>query len=175
MNEEHSFPNSEVYINNSGLVLLQPYFSTLFERLELTKENNFINQDAQLKAVHYLQFLVTGQSQTEEEFLVLNKILCGLEINTPIPNGIDISTEEVRLMEGLLEAVIQNWSILGNQSIEGFRGSFLIREGKLIENENSWNLLVEQKSYDMLIDQLPYSYTPIKISWMEKMVEVNWR
>ena len=175
MNVEQSLSGSEFYINNAGIVLVQPYLPMLFDRLGLTKENKFVNRDSQQKAVHYLQYLINGRSHTEEHHLALNKILCGLEITTPITSGIDISDNEVKLMEGLLEAVIQNWSILGNTSIEGFRESFLIRDGKLTENENSWGLHVEQKAFDMLIDQIPYSYSPINYSWMEKIIQVKWR
>ena len=175
MNEDQSFSGEGYHIINAGIVLLQPYFPRLFEQLGLTKENKFISQAAQLRAVHYLQFLVSGQSQTEEYFLVLNKVLCGLELSTPISNGIDISAEEVTLMEGLLEAVIGHWTALRGTTIQGLRESFLIREGKLTENESTLELKVEQKAVDMLIDQLPYSYTPIKYSWMHKQLDVIWR
>ena len=175
MNEEVAFPSSGVYVKNAGLVLLRPYFPMLFERLGLTKENMFINKDTQIKAVHYLQFLINGQSHTEEHHLVLNKVLCGLELTTPISGGIDISAEEVTLIEGLLEAVIDHWSALRGTTTEGFRESFLIREGKLTENESTLELKVEQKAYDMLLDQLPYSYSPIKLPWMNKQLDVIWR
>jgi len=175
MNEEVDFPSSGVYFKNAGLVLLRPYFPMLFERLGLTKENVFINKDTQIKAVHYLQFLVSGQSQTEEHLIFLNKILCGLEPTTPVPDGIEITPGEEVLMNGLLEAAIAQWSILGSTSIEGYRVSFLNREGKLTEQGDFWELKVNQKAFDMLLDQLPYSYSPIKLPWMKKQMNVIWR
>lgn len=175
MNEEPSFQDTGFYINNAGMVLLQPYIPMLFDRLGLTKENVFINHESQLRAVHYLQFLVTNQSQTEEHHLVLNKILCGLEFTTSIPNGIEINPGEETLMEGLLQALINQWSALGAISIESLRETFLLREGKLIENGNSLELTVEQKTYDILIDRLPYSYSTIKYPWMNKPFNVIWR
>ncbi|WP_297845783.1 contractile injection system tape measure protein, partial [Pseudomonas sp.] len=61
-------------INNAGLVLLQGYIKPLFSRLELTENDVFVSDSAQRRAVHYLQFLVTGDTQTSERYLTLNKL-----------------------------------------------------------------------------------------------------
>ncbi|MBV1923227.1 MAG: hypothetical protein KUG68_04275 [Flavobacteriaceae bacterium] len=167
--------NDNLYINNAGIVLLHPYIKVLFEKLGLTENDAFISEEKQLIAPHYLQYLITGLSETEESFLTFNKMLCGLKIETKISNGIDISSEEESLLNSLLEAVIQQWSALGETSLSVFRETFLLRECRLNMQESEWNLKVVEKSFDMLLDRLPYSYSHIKLPWMDKMIQVIWR
>lgn len=161
-------------INNAGLVLLTSYMSLLFDRLGLLNEGMFIDGESQLRAVHYLQFIASGHSNTEESFLTLNKLLCGLDITDPVYEGIDISEEEKTLIEGLLSAAIGHWPAIGNSSIEGFRGNWLIRDGLLHEEEEHWQLHVEKKPYDLLIQKSPYSFSIIKHAWMPKPLKVTW-
>lgn len=175
MNENSSLIKESIYVNNAGIVLLYPYITTLFERLNLTKDEQFISEEKQLKAPHYLQYLISGFSETDEIFLAFNKALCGLDLETTLSSGIDITPEEETLLNGLLEVAIRNWPALSSTSVANFRGSFLLREGKLTMQESEWSLDVRANSFDILLDQLPYSYTNIKFPWMEKMVVVNWR
>ena len=167
--------NEPININNAGLVLLYPYIPMLFERLGIIEDNAFVDQDSQLEAVHYLQYLVTGQSETEDLLLSLNKLLCGLPLTETVKNGIAISDEQKMLLDGMMEAFIDNWSAIGKTSIEGLRESFLIRDGVLEEKENYWEMTVEKSTFDILLDKLPYSISTIKYPWMIKPLNVSWR
>ena len=60
-------------------------------------------------------------------------------------------------------------------SVDGFRGSFLIRNGVMADTGELWQLTVEEKSYDILLDSIPWSISPVKFPWMEKPLYVNWR
>lgn len=165
----------EIYIGNAGLVLLAPYFPRLFERLGLVEKGQFRGRDAQERALLSLQYLVDENTFFPEHELVLNKVLVGLQTGVPISPEIEFSDQEKEIMESLLQGVIQHWSALKNTSIQGFRESFLKRDGRLVLKDNGWHLVVEQKPYDMLLDRLPWSYSPIKHAWMKKILFVKWR
>ena len=65
--------------------------------------------------------------------------------------------------------------MLGNTTIQGLRETFLMREGLLKKQENSYELHVEEKTFDMLIDKIPWSYGLAKLPWMETPIHVTWR
>ena len=146
----------------------------LFERLKLVTNNAFVSNEAQKDAVHYLQYLVTGLSKTEESFLTLNKVLCAIAIQTPVKEGVEISTEDRSLMNGLIESAIGYWSAIGESSIDGFRGNWLVRDGILRETEDRWELTVEKRVYDVLLIKSPFSFSIIKFPWMEKPLHITW-
>jgi hypothetical protein len=163
-----------IAVPNAGLVLLNTYFLMLFERLELLKDKQFISEAARIDAVHYLQYLVTGHSHTEESLLTLNKIICGIALKQPIKDSIDISDKEKILIEGLLKSAIGYWKAIGSSSVQGFRGNWLVRNGVLREKEDSWNLTVEKRPYDVLLIKSPFSFSIIKFPWMPKPLHVAW-
>ena len=166
--------DNSISVQNAGLVLLNNYFQVLFERLGLVENSQFISEAAQNDAVRYLQFLATGQENMEESFLPLNKYLCGLQVSQPIPAELSISEADKELMEGLLSAAINHWPAIGESSIDGFRGNWLVREGLLKEQEDHFELIVEKRPYDLLINQSPFSFSIIKYPWMLKQIRVTW-
>ena len=162
-------------VKNAGLVLLNNYLPMLFERLGLvTQQKSFTDLASQCKAVQYTQFVVTGLSATAEELLPLNKILCGLPLAQPVPEEIDIAEDQKQLINGLLRAMIGHWPVIGNTSIDGFRGNWLVRDGQLTEQETHWQLLVEKRAYDLLLDKSPFTFSIIKYPWMPKPLQVTW-
>ncbi len=166
--------NEGVIIKNAGMVLLNAYFPLLFERLGLIENNSFINMESQLKAVHFVQYLTTGMEQTEAQYLVLNKVLCGIPITAPIQDAIEISEDQKKLMDGLIGAAINYWQAIGETSIDGFRGNWLVREGMLKEEQDYWELTVEKRAYDLLIQRSPFNFSVIKLPYMLKPLRVNW-
>jgi hypothetical protein len=175
LEEDDDAFTEEIYIENAGLVLAAPYLPRLFAMLELTEESAFKNRQAAERAVHLLQFMVNESINSPEYQLVLNKILCGVRTGIPIAREIDISDREKASIEGLIRGMIENWKIIGNTSVQGFRESFLQREGRLGLKDDTWHLLVEQRAFDMLLDQIPWSFSIIKHPWMERVVHVTWR
>lgn len=166
----------QIFIGNAGLAILHPYLPKYFDMLGLLEENKqFKNEDSQHRAVHLIQYLATGQQETEEHYLVFNKILCGLAIETPISLSIEMSELEIEIAGQLLNAVLQNWAPVKSSTIENLRGSFLIRDGKLEEKGDCWELTVEQEAFDILLDQLPWNISMAKLPWMEKRVQCIWR
>jgi hypothetical protein len=164
-----------VSVRNAGLVLINGYLSILLTRLDLISEQKkFCSAEAQLAAVHYLQYVVTGLDNTEESLLPLNKLLCGIPLSQPVMESIEISEAHKALIDGLIEAVISHWPSIGNCSVYGFRGNWLVRDGLLTEKEDRWELTVEKRAYDLLIHKSPFSFSVIRYPWMDKPLHVNW-
>ncbi len=169
--EEHV---DKTYINNAGLVLLAPFFSTYFSKLGLTQSGNFINEEARHKALHLLQYLVDGKTIHDEQELFLNKILCGMDIDEPVTMGFDLEEKDREVTEDLLQVVIKQWDKLNNISVESFRHSFLIREGYIGLDDGNWKLQVISRGYDVLLQFIPWTYGMIRNSLMDKILYVEW-
>lgn len=161
------------FIPNAGLVLLAPFLPRLFSMLKLTEDGNFLNQEDQIKAIFLLQHIIYGSTDFPEHELLLNKLLTGFQIGTPLPHSVILTDEETQTTESLLEGVIQHWNKV--KTTAGLREGFLQREGKLENLEEYYWLTVEEKAYDMLLDGIPWSFKTIKFSWMEKPIQVSWR
>ena len=166
-----------IYVSNAGLVLLWPFLSTFFQRLTLMNPlRKFSSEEAQLRAVHLLQYLATKHAKTPEHDLVLNKLLCGIDIEQPLPLEIEMKQEEIDLSESLLKAAINQWTALKNTSPDGLRGAFLIRDGKLNQvSEKKWLLRVDQRPFDVLLLKIPWSYAMIRLVWTDYIINVEWR
>ncbi|WP_295790791.1 contractile injection system tape measure protein [Mucilaginibacter sp.] len=161
-------------VHNAGCVLIHSYFPMLFERLGLMVNQSFVNEDARQKAVHYLQYVITGLSHTEEHILPLNKVLCEVPVEQHIIDGILVLEEHAELINGMIKAIIGYWPAIGTSSIEGFRGNWLVRDGLLTEFDDRWELAVEKRAYDVLIHKSPFTFSVIKHPWMDKPVHVSW-
>lgn len=163
-----------VAVRNGGIVMMKIYVVILFERLNLIANNQFIKPESQINAVQYLQYVITGLSITEETDLSLNKVLCGLPLTNAVPNEIEIPEDTKILIEGLVQAAISYWTAIGNCSIDGFRGNWLVRDAILVELADKWELTVEKRAYDILINKSPFAFSIIKYPWMEKPLHVIW-
>lgn len=165
-----------IFIQNAGLVLLNPYLQMLLDRMELIEGKNFKSESEQNQAALIIQYLVTSEFSSMENELVFNKLLCNIPLEKPIPTEFILDKNQIELCDGLLNAIIQNWSALKNTSIQGLRESFLNRNGKLTKKENGdWHLQVESKSFDILLQSLPWAISIIKLPWMENKIMVDWQ
>ena len=169
-----SFEHPGISVKNAGLVILSTYTSILFERLGLIEDKLFKTEKHQLNAVQYLQCLATGSSHTEEQLLALNKIMCGLPLSASVPDKIEVSPEDRELIHGLIKAAIGYWAAIGECSVDGFRGNWLVRDGLLREQADKWELTVEKRAYDVLINKSPFSFSTLKHPWMDKPIHVSW-
>jgi hypothetical protein len=163
-----------IYIENSGLVLLHPFFTELFEDLQLVKDNLWTHIQSQQKAALILQYLVTGNDEINEHELPLNKILCGLETDEFVSFLDELISESKTECNNLLLQAIKHWSALKNTGIETFRETFLKRNGKLSKVDNGWLLQVEHKGVDILLSHLPWGIGIIKTPWMNEVLYVEW-
>ena len=173
--EEETSNDDPITISNSGLVIISHYIPMLFERLMLTKGQQFINKKAQYQALFCLQYLVTHSSAAPEYQLPLNKVLCGVDLAEPVPEDMPLPEGAEVILDGLMHSVIQHWKALGNTSIQGLQTTFMQREGRLTDTTQNWHLAVAPGTFDMLLDQLPWSFQTIKHPWMDKPLFVIWR
>ncbi len=166
-----------LFVRNAGLVLLWPFFVHFFKFNELLdKDNKFKTIDDAKRAVHLLQYLACKQTNSPEIDLTLNKVLCGLPINTPIPKSIEMNEKEVEVAESLLQACIAQWPAIKNTTPDGLRGSFLIRDGYLsTDASQNWIVKVEGKAWDILLERLNWGLSMIKLSWVKGFIYIEWR
>lgn len=167
-----------IFIGNAGLILFGPYLPALFDRLGLLSETDqgprIVDAEAMSRGVHLLQYLVDGRCDAPEPELVLNKLLCGLPTAQPVAASIEPNAADIAICDGLIAAVIGNWSILGNASPAALRETFLQREGRLTHGADRWNLVVQRKTVDVLVDQLPWSIATVYHRWMTEALHVTW-
>lgn len=164
-----------LYLHNAGLVLAGPYLPRLLGRLDLLDGQRFRDDEAAERAVHLLQWLASGRRRAAEHELVLNKLLCGLPASHPVPAEVVLSDEETAAVDGLLQALIAHWKVLGRTSVAGLRETFLMRDGALSHVDEGWKLVVAPRAFDMLLDQLPWGYKTLRFPWMPEVLRVEWR
>ena len=163
-----------LFVGNAGLVLIAPFILALFDRLGLTGAAGFVDDAAARRAVHVLQLAVDGGAVALEPQLLLNKLLCGLDLAIPVEREFVATAEERATIDELLAAVIAHWGKLGSTTIDGLRAAFLQRPGLLVAEPQAWRLTPEPRGYDVLIDQIPWGFRTIKQPWMPKVMHVDW-
>ncbi|MEM9819418.1 MAG: contractile injection system tape measure protein [Bacteroidota bacterium] len=174
MEEQRIQLEEAVYVHNAGLVIISPFLPRYFGMLGMLEERQFKDEIAAERAVLLTQYLVSGRTETPEYLLVLNKIFCGLAIETPVPLTIELTEEEKKISGEMMNAILQNWPQMKTSSLDGFQGGFLIRDGRLEEEDDYWALDVESKSFDVLLQSLPWSISIINHPWMNKRIQVKW-
>lgn len=168
-----------IYVANAGLVLLHPFLPRMFRQLQVLSDDTngkprIAGTDDASRAVHLLQWLVDAHCDTSEPSLALNKLLCGLELDTPVAPAIVPGEDEITLCWQLLAAVTGNWSSIGNTSAAGLRETFLQRDGRLQRRDGKWTLTVSRKTVDVLVDQIPWGFAVILHPWMSRELAVMW-
>ena len=164
----------DLYVPNSGAVILHPFLQQYFQDLGLLQDKQFLNAASQQRAVLLLHYLATGETEAAEFNVMLLKILCGLPLEQTLPCKIELTENEIKESANLLHAVTEHWPPLRNTSIEGLRTTFFQRDGKLQAVENGWRLTVEQKTVDILLGKLPWGFSTIRLSWMQNSLNVDW-
>ena len=168
--------NMFIPISNAGLVLLNPIIPPLFEHCKLLKNNQFKNISSQEKAIFILHYLVNGKIELDESHSALYKIICGMDLDHPIPNKLNLSKKTLNLCNDALQSIINEWKALKNTGIDGLRENFILRQGNLKDNGDSYNLDISQESVDVILNYSPPPWTSgmIKFPWMKKILYVNW-
>jgi hypothetical protein len=107
--------------------------------------------------------------------MVVAKVLCAWPVDEPVGKHIELSLAELIEADNMLEALVENWAILKNTSIDGLREGFIHRDGKLFRKNGQLILHVEGDTIDVLLDQLPWNISMIKLPWMKELLRVEWR
>jgi Contractile injection system tape measure protein len=164
----------DLYVNNSGLVILWPFLERFFKDLGLVDKRKFTDQAAVQRAVGLLQYLVSEDRSPQEHLVALNKVLCGMALDQIFDFGPPVTEVEIEQCRHLLTAVIEHAPILRRMSIAGFRNTFLLRKGQLSARDGIWRLRVERETYDVVLDRFPWSVNWLKLPWMEFPMQVEW-
>lgn len=166
----------EIYVHDSGLVLLSPFFGHFFRHVGLREDDQLRDRAARHRAVGLLHHLVTEAPAPTEYQVPLAKLLCGVALDDVIEFGDPISDAEAQECHRFIEAMIGHAPILNNMSVAGFRAGFLARDGVLAARHGEWLLRVEYESYDVVLDHLPWSVDWVKQPWMtpDTLLRVEW-
>jgi len=159
-------------------VLVGPFLPHFFRSLDMLIEEDRRTQlrdgEPVSRAVHLLQYLADRRCSAPEPLLVLNKILCGVAIETPVLPRIEPTAAERALCDDLLAAVIARWNIIASSSAAALRETFLQREGRLVRKDEAWHLTVDRKTLDVLVDQVPWTISMLYNAWMPQPLHVTW-
>lgn len=160
-----------IYVNNAGSVLIAPFLPALFERTGIAANGIILQPEIALALMNYC---ITGRAQAFEFELALPAVFCGIKPGTVAGMVAVDDASMLREAEEMLDSAIEHWSVLKDTSADGLREAFLQRNGKLVQGESEWLLIVEQKPYDMLLQQLPWNISMIKLPWMDKPLITQW-
>ena len=164
-----------IFVQHAGLVLLHPFLSTFFSRLQLTQEGSFTDSTAQQKALYLLHYLTTGEKTAEEYELVVPKVLCAYPLQKPVSKQVILLEHETEEADQLLQEAIRQWEVLKSTSPAGLQETFLQRKGKLLSKNDTLCLQLETSAMDVLLDYLPWNLSLLKLPWMKKLLRVEWR
>ena len=174
-NNEPGVTTEGIFASYAGLIILHPFLRHLFLRTVLIKNGSFINRAAQEKAIWLLYFVATGNESGEEHQLVVPKILCGYPLECSPDNREELDEASKAEAIDMIKAAIEQWPKLGNTSVEGFRETFLSRNGKMYKKNDEICFAIEPRSYDMLLDTLPWNLSMVKLPWRYELIKVEWR
>ena len=165
----------ELFVADSGLVLLWPFVTRFFEHLGLLDERRgFVDAPAQLRAVALLEALATAEPEPAEYELALPKLLCGLSPEEGFLLARPLAPDELAECERLLLAVLGHVEALRGTSVAGLRAAFLRRPATLTTRDGAWMLRVEHRAHDVLLARFPWSWSWVKLPWMTDPLRVEW-
>jgi hypothetical protein len=164
----------ELHVQNAGLILLYPFFKTFFAATGIVGKQGVLsplNSDLAVQSIH---FLATGNESEFEGNLVFEKFLCGVPLKMPIQKN-SLLTEMIKNeADELLKEVVRNWPALKNTSPDGLRQMFIQRDGKLIQKDDKYKLIIERKAQDVLLEKLNWNISLIKLPWISKILFTEW-
>jgi hypothetical protein len=163
------------FIENAGIILLYPCLKNWFRNEGFIDDRNeFVSQLAQMEASRLLQYIALGTSDFMEYHLVLNKVLCGYSLGKAVYGEQNIIEKKEEYTNERILELLGGWEKLKNTSVGVFRSSFLIRNGKLTEEDDHYFLRVDRKGLDVLLGSYPFPKNIIKLPWMVKPLYTEW-
>ena len=165
---------NEIWVRNAGLIVLHPFIKPFFIATGICdKQGKFLtfNFDVAVQSLHYL---ATGNENVFEGNLVFEKFLCGVPLKFPVQQKSLLTDSIKEEATVLLNEVVKNWPALKNTSADGLRQMFIQRDGKLIQKEDNFKLIVERKAQDVLLEKLNWNISMIKLPWISKILFTEW-
>lgn len=167
--------NDSILIEGCGLVLLSPYLVSLFNACGFLKENKFKNEDARIRAIAVLHYLIYGtETHTIPEELVVPYMLCNMEsINNELSLP-RLNHKERSLADSMLQEIGVRCSRLKNATVKVIRENFIQRYGKLSIDKQTLNIEIKKRTYDVLLEDLPNESKGSDLPWVSREVILNW-
>ncbi|MFN7308588.1 MAG: contractile injection system tape measure protein, partial [Acetobacteraceae bacterium] len=126
------------------------------------------------RAALLLDHVARGTLIAEEAHMPLIKLLVGLPIQAVLDPGAPLDAAERAACRSFLEAMLEHLAPLGRLTLEGLRGSWLLRPGLLERRDGLPLLRIERRGYDVLMDRLPWPRDWVRLPWMAEPLRVEW-
>ncbi|EYU13882.1 contractile injection system tape measure protein [Photorhabdus aegyptia] len=165
---------SPYQVSNAGILILWPMLPAFFSQLNLLEEKKFIHQQAQFRAVDFLDYLIWGNEEGQVERKTLNKVLCGLMIDEEMPS-IPVEPEEELIIEQWLDAIIAQLPGWKKLSRNDARQLFLQRPGELLIDEQEIKITLQHQPFDLLLADWPWPLNIAKLSWLNRPLQIDWQ
>lgn len=163
--------------HGAGIVLLWPVLTGLFEALSLVNESEFIDDQAQRRAVMILDALVWGDGALApwrlEEFCYWCGLLTSQGVNHPSVWELVDSDTQTQLDEWLLR-VLKQVPALDGFDAPAIRALFLQRSGQLKGRESPAQLTVDAQAQDILLRDFPWPLSHLTLPWLSQVITINW-
>ena len=166
-----------LFVGNSGLCLLSPWLPQLFRIVGYLGEDrrSFKDTESSIRAIFLLQYLTCLEEKSYQETeLAFNRLLAAVPMHIPLPKQLKLTDEEKKVGESLLTGVKANWTKMRGTSMIGFQLSFILRTGRLTQQDEKWLLTVDDRGLDILLDSVPWSFKQIRFPWLKKYIQVVW-
>ena len=159
-------------IHEAGLVLLWPLLPSLFKKMDLLVDQQWVQPEGNYRAMRCLQALVWGEGPLMwgEDWpdSALLRWLCGMPLGLPLaaPDGFEDNPDDLAELDAWLArpptAPLDNWS---DFSLAELRELFLQRPGKLSLQVGRWSLEIELE---------PGTKTPPPVPWPVSVLSYPW-
>lgn len=162
-----------LYLPCAGILLLHPFFKTLFLDRGLLQGSRFVDDEAQQRGAQLLGYLATGQAQAPEYELGFAKLLTAIDQETPLQSAW-LEQPDIAACDALLAAVLGHWTALRSSSAAWLRSQFFLRDGKLETVDGGYRVTVERRAQDVLLARLPWGFGVISLPWLQQRIFVQW-
>ncbi|HKS35315.1 MAG TPA: contractile injection system tape measure protein [Enterobacteriaceae bacterium] len=169
-------PQQPQSVTNAGLVLLWPLLLQLFSLLDLCLDGKFTDDDARWQAVLTLNWLVWAEAEAPPaaERLAINCLLCGISVDTPLPEGLSLTLQRQQLVDDWLTAVGRQLPAWQKLALSDIRALFLQRPGEVVYNAEPPQIIVRGEAFDYLLADLPWPLTLVSLPWLEQPLTLIW-
>ena len=161
-----------------GLMMIAPYYATLFKRLLLMEGLQFLSESHQITAYHVLLYITEMDAEilpTEVQDLI-PRIITGIAPESELFLEKPLTEETKTEAKRFLTAIKMQWPLMANVSLRGFIESFLLRGGLAWKaDDGSWNIEVEGMGSDIIMQTIPWGYATMKFPWTSYLVYTIWK
>ena len=164
--------------DDAGLVLLWPYLGTFFQQVGLLKDQQFIDEAAQLHGARLLMHIAYGPALMEADYLGDIAACANVLVGLPVETWVEVeavTAEQQACIDALLGSVIGHWAALKGMPVSGFRELFLLRQGMIEVGDGGLSMGVQKQPQDVLLRVCPWGVGTVVLPWFECCVfRVAW-